>query len=1185
MIDNVYLDKKMYRYGYIMVKKMFVESVKIKMMKTKVLTLAMILSGFLFFNSVNGQSRYTHYDELPGIIKSDKPVYNNSFPDWAKMLYQYPINYNEINEAFEKYEREHKGEENAIIRYYKNWRREITGYVDNDGNIDLPDINELRKTIRERQLKAGQKLKSIQDNNSAWTFWGPKETFWLNRNGDSDVPSSCPWQVNVYCIDVAQTNDNIIYVGTETHLVNKSVDKGNTWELLGQNYPFGGGISAVAIHPDNPDVVFISAGGQIHKTEDGGKTWIPLLANDKSFGANHIIINPSNPSIMIATSSDGVFVSNDGGMLWTKKYSLKAWDVEFKPGNTDSVFVLCSNSGDSYEMALSKDGGDSFSKLSSFPSSLYEASGGLIAVTPANKDIIYVTMLAREGEQGIPYIYKGELNGTNYSWTKTKEGVLGGGLGDFSNGQGYFDLVLEASPLDEDVVFWGTCSLWKSTNGGVDYIRVGGYGGDYAIHPDIQGMKMLLNGDTWVTTDGGVNYTTDEFTSKDNYHVKVQGLIGSDMWGFDQGWNEDIVVGGRYHNGNTAIADFYGDKALRMGGAESPTGWVLQGHSRHVAFSDLGKGWILPKTAEGAPEGRFIFSKYPNMDEYGGRRSNLLHHPNYYDILYVGEENGFWRSTDGGTSWDLLNSFPDRVRYMQISFSNPDVIYADVVNFGLYKSEDGGINWVRKRSLTSTYESSHWNGKLFFAISPYNENVVYACLSNGTWSKDIGKIYRSADGGDTWKDWTSGLSEYTKNIVIQPTTDKVDLVYLFSTGKNGKPASVYYRRADQSSSWTKFDNDFPVGMKINLALPFYRDSKIRCAGAAGVWETPMQEESFIPIISPWCQKDFFNCTKDTVYFDDHSMLNHAGASWHWEFSPEPKYISDANVRNPVVFFGDTLSYDVSLTVTVNGVDYNKTISDMVTISKCPSIEDCNKPADIPKDDWKLLYVDSEEYNFNRYGRNAIDGDPATLWHTEWSTIDPDTPYPHEIQADMGESYLVSKFTYFPRQDGGVNGTIKDYELYVSEDKSNWGETVLEGSFEGGTSPKIINIDPPVAGRYFKFVGINEVNGGPWASAGELSFVGCYKPNTSIFNNKYSDEIKAFPVPTDGKINLSLFTNNTGEDMSYALYSVCGQFVESGVVKGYSGNYSVDLSAYAPGVYFIILENKQGIKYRVKVVRK
>lgn len=64
-----------------------------------------------------------------------------------------------------------------------------------------------------------------------------------------------------------------------------------------------------------------------------------------------------------------------------------------------------------------------------------------------------------------------------------------------------------------------------------------------------------------------------------------------------------------------------------MGGGESPTGWVLNEKDRHVAFNDLGDGWILPKAATDIPEGRFTFTKFPNMEEYGGRRSNLVHHP------------------------------------------------------------------------------------------------------------------------------------------------------------------------------------------------------------------------------------------------------------------------------------------------------------------------------------------------------------------------------------------------------------------------------------------------------------------------------------------------------------------------------------------------------------------------------
>ena len=42
-------------------------------------------------------------------------------------------------------------------------------------------------------------------------------------------------------------------------------------------------------------------------------------------------------------------------------------------------------------------------------------------------------------------------------------------------------------------------------------------------------------------------------------------------------------------------------------------------------------------------------------------------------------------------------------------------------------------------------------GKTFFAISPYDENIIYACLQNGTWSADIGEVFKSVDGGDSWE--------------------------------------------------------------------------------------------------------------------------------------------------------------------------------------------------------------------------------------------------------------------------------------------------------------------------------------------------------------------------------------------------------------------------------------------------
>ena len=96
---------------------------------------------------VFSQKQYTSYDEFPGIIKSYKPAYSNDFPFWAKMLYQEPVNFNDITHVFDTYIAGHHGEENAIIRYFINWRRAVKSYALPDGTIVLPDLINITGTF------------------------------------------------------------------------------------------------------------------------------------------------------------------------------------------------------------------------------------------------------------------------------------------------------------------------------------------------------------------------------------------------------------------------------------------------------------------------------------------------------------------------------------------------------------------------------------------------------------------------------------------------------------------------------------------------------------------------------------------------------------------------------------------------------------------------------------------------------------------------------------------------------------------------------------------------------------------------------------------------------------------------------------------------------------------------------
>src|SRR5207244_8757907 len=104
---------------------------------------------------------------------------------------------------------------------------------------------------------------------------------------------------------------------------------------------------------------------------------------------------------------------------------------------------------------------------------------------------------------------------------------------------------------------------------------------------------------------------------------------------------------------------------------------------------------------------------------------------------------------------------------------------------------------------------------------------------------------------------------------------------------------------------------------------------------------------------------------------------------------------------------------------------------------------------IPQQQFRVVSVDSQELvGENGAATNAIDGNPATFWHTEW--YQRTAPLPHTLVLDLGAQYQVDGFRYLPRQDGSPNGTIAGYEFSVSADGTTWGLGVAWGSRAAGT---------------------------------------------------------------------------------------------------------------------------------------
>ncbi len=86
---------------------------------------------------------------------------------------------------------------------------------------------------------------------------------------------------------------------------------------------------------------------------------------------------------------------------------------------------------------------------------------------------------------------------------------------------------------------------------------------------------------------------------------------------------------------------------------------------------------------------------------------------------------------------------------------------------------------------------------------------------------------------------------------------------------------------------------------------------------------------------------------------------------------------------------------------------------------------------ISHDGWTIAYVDSEERDKeDGSAENAIDGQTANFWHTQWSAASPD--HPHELIINLEKPQVISGFRYVPRQGEG-GGRIKNYRIFIDDE--------------------------------------------------------------------------------------------------------------------------------------------------------
>jgi photosystem II stability/assembly factor-like uncharacterized protein len=869
------------------------------------------------------------------------PLKSASTPSWFKIFYEpnfsKKINVLQVDKKVRAYETAlenayektatHRGEEligeeneDVYLMYYKRWRNAMKDFIQDDGTllqvIEQPDIV---PTISQDAFRKASP-------SSNWRLIGPVRTH--ARFSSNAAQPQVTSQVNIYACAMAASNHDVIYAAPETGGIFKTTDKGQNWVLIFDDINVGNNsistfsgdaYTAIDVHPNDPNTVYIGRRNLIRKSTDGGVTWATSLTacND----VNTIAIDQSNPDIIYAACDNGLYKTIDAGITWTRILTNPMKDVVIQPGNSNTLFVIRENIPNMVNLFKSTDGGTSF-VASSWVSNITSGNASRMAISPNDPNKIYVVVLATttsDGNDDRPYIFKSDDAAANWSLMCIGQTGLQGNttlpLG-MSNGQGYYDLDIMVNPLNANEIIVASSTAYKSIDGAVSFNRLGGYGGSFPIHPDIQ--CMIANGnDTWIATDGGMNYSSDFFVNTSNFSSRNDGLFGTDFWGFTQGWNEDIMGGGKYHNGNTLTYETYPSGSfIQFGGGEAPTGYYIMGRQRSVAFSDLTPNGVVAPEAFNGLQTTFEFTKTPNENNYGQNTSEVEFLPYCSNIIFSGSGNIFWKSVDGGKTWTTLYDFGSPVRQFEISRHNTDVMYL-CTDAGLWKTTNAGVNWTAVALPTGQTQNEKK-----IALSFTDENQLWITApGNG----NNNKIFKTTNGGATWTNLTTPTINGFgfRNLVLQAGTDGG--VYIVAKGAN-----VFYRN-NTMADWASFSASLPKGFYPLRTLAFYRDGKLRMAGNRGIWENDFYEES-IPVAQPMVDKLTSNCIRDTFYFDDFSALKHDGATWAWNFSGTPTYISSTSVRNPKVVFGRTGTFDFSLTVTNSLGSSSKTITGKIVLS-------------------------------------------------------------------------------------------------------------------------------------------------------------------------------------------------------------------------------------------------------------
>ncbi|MFI1771132.1 PA domain-containing protein [Thalassobellus citreus] len=506
--------------------------------------------------------------------------------------------------------------------------------------------------------------------------------------------------------------------------------------------------------------------------------------------AGSTFYSKASPSVLLGPEEFGLYKSMNNGSSWSKltllpssnsnDYQLQPNDIEISADNTVWVSTTSGVFSEGGGEILSSSDGVNFTLKHKVPS----GQRTQIAVSGSNASTLYVIAESSSEETPVKIVYTDDAFTTTTNLTLPVDLDTDIAANDFTNGQGYYNLVIEIDPTNDAIVYAGGIDLFRSLDSGNTWIQISEYytsTGLSAVHPDQHAFVFhpvdptkALNGN-----DGGVYYATNlsstpSIVSRNKNYNTVQfyqGSIGQDLA------NKKFLAGAQ-DNGTRYINNV----SAGINDASSPTG----GDGTYV-FIDKDNEYIITSSQNG----------------------------NYYYRDYAtGEASGY---TIDDTSTGA-------------QFVNPAAL--DSESNYLYAAGAGGINRYKLTTTAATKatidDALLVGSATAFKVSPYTPNAIFVGTSLGK----LLKISAATRPTPIFTSITGGAFLGSISCIELGASENEIFVTFYNYGVT----SVFYT-SNGGATWQNKEGDLPdLPVRAIMANPLNADEVI-IATDLGVWGT------------------------------------------------------------------------------------------------------------------------------------------------------------------------------------------------------------------------------------------------------------------------------------------------------------------------------------------------------------